>query len=76
MFFCIFAQNFLLLSSLQLSVLTFPELVSTKAHVDQGEIYDAAFSETTVSAPSKHFIIMEIIIEVVGRCDDRESSRL
>jgi hypothetical protein len=38
-----------------LSVLTYPELVSTKVHVEEGEIYDAAFSETTVRALSKHF---------------------
>ncbi len=28
--------------------MTVPELLSTKTHVDEGEIYDAAFSGTTV----------------------------
>ncbi|KAH9173431.1 WD40 repeat-like protein [Lactarius sanguifluus] len=32
----------------ELSMLTIPELVSTHTRVDKGEIYDAAFSETTL----------------------------
>ncbi|KAH9973057.1 quinon protein alcohol dehydrogenase-like superfamily [Lactifluus volemus] len=32
----------------ELSLLTVPELVSTSAHIDQGEIYDAAFSDNTL----------------------------
>ncbi|KAH9994073.1 WD40-repeat-containing domain protein [Russula compacta] len=32
----------------ELSLLTFPDLASTKTLVDQGEIYDIAFSETTL----------------------------
>jgi hypothetical protein len=43
---------FLINTSLQLSLLTVPELVSgvvsTNLRIDKGEIYDAAFSETTV----------------------------
>jgi len=35
----------------ELSLLTVPELVSTNTRVDKGEIYDAAFSETTVYSP-------------------------
>lgn len=65
-----------MLCLVQLSVLTVPELVSTKAQVDQGEIYDAAFSETTVRALFRAFFIVTILTEVVGCCDNRESSRL
>ena len=50
--FLIYAFHFLIFTLLQLSLLTIPELVSevvsTKMRIDKGEIYDAAFSESTV----------------------------
>ena len=49
----IYAFHFvLIITLLQLSLSTIPELVSevvsTKMRIDKGEIYDAAFSESTV----------------------------
>lgn len=59
----------------ELSVLTFPELVSTKAHVDQGEIYDAAFSETTlVVATTVNLLVYNLPASKKGK--EKENSVL
>ncbi|KAH9998384.1 WD40-repeat-containing domain protein [Russula vinacea] len=59
----------------ELSVLTFPELVSTKTHIDQGEIYDAAFSGTTlVVATTVNLLVYNLLASEKGK--EKESSVL
>ncbi|KAF8484523.1 WD40 repeat-like protein [Russula ochroleuca] len=59
----------------ELSVLTFPELVSTKTHIDQGEIYDAAFMGTTlVVATTVNLLVYNLLGSEKGK--EKESSVL
>jgi len=61
--------------SKELSFLTVPDLVPTKAHIDQGEIYDAAFSETElVVATTVNLLIYSLPGSKKGK--EKESSVL
>ncbi|KAH9071675.1 WD40 repeat-like protein [Lactarius deliciosus] len=52
----------------ELSMLTVPELVSTHTHVDKGEIYDAAFSETTlVVATTLNLLVYSLLGSKKGK---------
>ncbi|KAH9002370.1 WD40 repeat-like protein [Lactarius hatsudake] len=52
----------------ELSMLTVPELVSTHTRVDKGEIYDAAFSETTlVVATTLNLLVYSLLGSKKGK---------
>ncbi|KAH9062199.1 WD40 repeat-like protein [Lactarius vividus] len=52
----------------ELSLLTVPELVSTHTRVDKGEIYDAAFSETTlVVATTLNLLVYSLLGSKKGK---------